>query len=158
MSSAEKQFWGTIPEGDYDRIQVSQRFQRCIEESSKSHISDFYSSSFNSFAHHENIRRFQIPVQHPIGVKVMYAIQNLIQETLDHSLGYCDGFLVCLGCAMEFDYVPQIVFGKVKEKPHFSVRVREEDANQVDHVDVLQFPQQLEQSRTSQVNARSESN
>lgn len=42
---------------------------------------------------------------------------------------------------MKFDYVPQVVLGKVEEKPHLSVRVREEDSNQIDHVDVLQFPQ-----------------
>lgn len=44
---------------------------------------------------------------------------------------------------MEFNYVPQVVFSVVKEEPHFSVCVRQEDSDQVDHVDVLKFTEEL---------------
>lgn len=67
----------------------------------------------------------------------MYAIQDLVEQTLDHALGHCHRLLGSLGCPMELDDVPQVVLGIVEKQPHFSVGVREEDANQVDHVDVL---------------------
>lgn len=76
-------------------------------------------------------------------MKIVNAIQDLVEETLDHSLGHCHWLLSRLGCPMEFNYVPQVVFSVVKEEPHFSIRVRQEDSDQVDHVDVLKFTEEL---------------
>lgn len=85
----------------------------------------------------------QVPVQNPVGVQVVDTIQDLVQQTLDHALGYHDGLLVGLGGAMELDDVPQVVLCIVKQQPDLAVHVRQEHADQVDDIGVLQLPQQL---------------
>lgn len=52
-----------------------------------------------------NIAAHQIPVEHPVGVKVMDPIQNLIQERLHHPAGQLHGLLVGLGGTVELDDV-----------------------------------------------------
>ena len=58
-------FWKThlisSPKGDDDGIQIRERFQRGVEKSGKSHIGDFNATSIWPFAHHQNIRRLQVP-------------------------------------------------------------------------------------------------
>lgn len=70
-------------------------------------------------------------------MEVMDTIQDLVEQAFDHSLSHSHWFLGRLCCPMELDNVPKIVFRVVEEQPDFSVRVREEDADQVDYVDVL---------------------
>lgn len=45
----------------------------------------------------------QIPVEHPVGVKVMDPIQNLVEQRLDHPSGELHGLLVGLRRPVEFD-------------------------------------------------------
>ena len=73
----------------------------------------------------------------------MYSIENLIQQGLDHSL--IDHNLLFIGfCgSVEFDDVPKVVFRIVDEQPNFSIRMREKNALEVDHVRVLEFTEQL---------------
>lgn len=46
---------------------------------------------------------YQIPVEHPVGMKVMDPIQNLIQQRLYHPSRELHWFLVCLRCSVELD-------------------------------------------------------
>jgi hypothetical protein len=89
-----------------------------------------------SLAHHEYIRRLQIAMQHPIAVQIVNAAQDLKQQTLDHAFRH-EHRLALLFCgAMKLDDMPEIVFGKVEQQPHFAIAVTEKDATQCDDVGV----------------------
>lgn len=91
---------------------------------------------------------YQIPVQHPVAVQIVNPVQDLVQQTLDHSLRHEDRLLAGLRRPMELDDVPQIVLGEIEQQPHLPVDVRQEHPDQVDHVRVLQLAQQLEIERS----------
>lgn len=52
-----------------------------------------------------HIAAHQIPVEHPVGMKVMDPIQNLIEQRLDHPSGQLHGLLVRLRRPVELDDV-----------------------------------------------------
>ena len=48
---------------------------------------------------------YQISVEHPVGVEVMDAVQDLVEQGFHHSPGQLQGLLVGLGRSVELDYV-----------------------------------------------------
>lgn len=85
------------------------------------------------------LKTHQISVQDPVRVQIMDSIQDLIQQTLHHSLRHHDGLLVGLRRSVELDDVPQIVLRVVKQQPHFAVIMGEEHSDQVDDIRMLQL-------------------
>jgi len=86
-------------------------------------ITNFYSSSFTPFSHHQNISWFlveyikskevisishQVPVKHPVGMEIMDAIQDLVEEWLDHVGGGGMRFLASSRRSVIFDDVLQV--------------------------------------------------
>lgn len=53
----------------------------------------------------ENAAAHQIPVEHPVGVKVMDPVQDLVEQRLDHASGELHGLLVGLRRPVELDDV-----------------------------------------------------
>lgn len=82
-------------------------------------------------------------MQHPVAVQIVYSVQDLVQQTLHHTLRHKHRFLAGLCRPMELDNVPQIVFRIVEQQPHLAVRVRQEHPDQVDDVRMLKLAQQL---------------
>lgn len=82
-------------------------------------------------------------MQNPIAVQVVNAVQYLIQQTLDHAFRHHDRLFILFGGSVEFDDVPQVVFGIIEQEPNFSVGVWQKYPNQIDHIRMLQFTQQL---------------
>ena len=74
----------------------------------------------------------------------MDAVEDLVEEALDHALVDHDLLLAGLGRPVVLDDVPEVVLGVVDEEPDLAVGVREKHPLQVDHVWVLQLPQKLE--------------
>ena len=66
------------------------------------------SSQLNSRTHDEDVSGFEISVKNPIGMQVMNAIEDLIEERFDHRRRFLQRFLVRLRSSMEFDDVPLI--------------------------------------------------
>ena len=62
----------------------------------------------------------QIPMEHPVGVEVVDAVEDLVEERLDHALVDHDLLLVGLGRPVELDDVPQVVLGVVEQQPHLN--------------------------------------
>ena len=60
----------------------------------------------------------QIPVEYPVGVEVVDAVEDLVEERLDHALVDHDLLLVGLGRPVELDDVPQVVLRVVEQQPH----------------------------------------
>ena len=57
-------------------------------------------------------------MEHPVGVEVVDAVEDLVEERLDHALVDHDLLLVGLGRAVELDDVPQVVLRVVEQQPH----------------------------------------
>lgn len=93
----------------------------------------------------------QISVQNPIGMEVVDAIENLVEERLDHALVHHDLLLAGLGRPVVLDDVPEVVLRVVDEQPDLAVRVGEEHPLEVDHVRVLQFTQELKNFEKGEV-------
>ena len=67
-----------------------------------------------------SLNAHQIPMEHPVGVEVVDAVEDLVEERLDHPLVDHDLLLVGLGRPVELDDVPQVVLGVVKQQPHLN--------------------------------------
>ena len=59
-------------------------------------------------------------MEHPVGVEVVDAVEDLVEERLDHALVDHDLLLVGLGRAVELDDVPQVVLRVVEQQPHLN--------------------------------------
>ena len=53
----------------------------------------------------------------------MNAVEDLVEQRLDHSFVDHNLLLVGLGSPVEFDDVPEIMFRVVDEQQHFPIRV-----------------------------------
>ena len=100
-------------------------------------------------------------MQNPIGMKVMNAGEDLVQQRFDHSPCAIDRFFTLLGRAVEFDDVlqkpndrvddeekkkrktpyPKIVFCEIEEEINTPIAMRKKDALQSYHIDMFQFTQ-----------------
>jgi hypothetical protein len=58
VSGTQQQFWSTVPESDDHRVQVCQRFEGSIEQSSKAHVCNFDTPSLQTLSHHQDVCRF----------------------------------------------------------------------------------------------------
>ena len=124
MSGSEQQLRSSVPECDHHGVQVSQRFERRIEEASKAHVCYLDPASLWALTHHQDVGRLQVSVKNPVGVEVVNTVQDLIEKTFHHSLVHQQRFLVGLGRSVVFDDVPEVILGVVKQQPDLSVSVR----------------------------------
>ncbi len=112
-------------------------------------------------------------MQDPVGVQIVNAIQDLVEQRLYHPTRQLKRLLIGLGGSVELNDVlqrnirpiaryalytnislcvhesliacyPEVMFSVVKEKPHFAVCMWQENLLQWDHIGVLQFTQQLQ--------------
>ena len=58
MPGTEKKFGRSIPKGYDDGVEVSQRFERRVEESGEAHVGDLDAAPLLPFAHHQDVGRF----------------------------------------------------------------------------------------------------
>jgi hypothetical protein len=139
VPGTKQQLWRSIPESDDDRIEISKRFQRRVEQSGEPHVGNLHPSSLVSLAHDEDIRWLQISVEDPVLVKIVDPIEDLVEQALDHSFGNHHCSLGSFRGAMELDDVPQVVFSVVEQQPNLPVSMREENSDEVDHVGMFQL-------------------
>lgn len=78
-------------------------------------------------------------MQDPIAVQIVNAVQYLVQQALDHPFRHHNRLFGRLCSAMEFDYVPQIVFGIVEEQPNLPICMGQKYPDEVDHVGMFQL-------------------
>ena len=125
MPGPQQQLRSPVPEGHHHRVQVSQRLQGRIEQSSKAHVCYLDPAPLRTLPHHQDVGRLQVSVENPVGVQVVDTVQDLIEQTLHHPLVDQQRFLVRLGCSVVLDDVPQVVLRVVEQQPHLSVSVGE---------------------------------
>lgn len=79
MSSAKKEFRCSVPECDDNWIEVCQRLERVVEETREAHVGYLDSAALAALAHDQNVGRFEIAMEDPVGVQIVDAVEYLIE-------------------------------------------------------------------------------
>ena len=130
VSAAEEELGRAVPDRHYDFVAAEEGVKGFVEEAREPQVAD---ADFSARGHHY-VGRFEVPVEHPVAVQVVQAVEELEEHGFYGRGG--DGVPV-RGGAVVLDYLQQVVLAVFED--HEDALVFEDYFHQVDHVRVGEF-------------------